>query len=542
MMAEEGGEATQEEREHEDGEDHSTEDILTLRWELEEKNRELEQLAQIGQSLLQGKQYAEELAERYRIEGEKEIEALHTKLESALLELQSAHQQIEQLTDKIQRKKSKPAKDRENVDAKALAVRCALLEEQLTEASGANKRILDELKEKENQLEASRVKQKEYAQLLEHTRVLETELLELRQKLQRTNQDNVSLQRENSKLQLERQESESSFEEKLQSAKKEIESIVSQTAPKRTIVDDLKAQLQQTIEELENKEKELLQSRWETKRMEEGMASLIRENQRLCDERDEYLAFLHESRATIASLRMENNERLASAANTDQKSREEDSILGELQKEMEAKLADKKDLVEAVIHSPATTRKGAATTTVAAATSLPDDQSTTKEPRTGVEAPTVAEFGLINCEEYFLMASTAVKIGMAVKHPHVSDKVFQINSRHMFRQAAQLDIPFHEWHFWIVDRFSEKLKEYQLELAKKGVVIGLKDDGGPATRPKGVSPTSVPSKTGSVAPTATAKQATNAKQATSQLQQPSNSNVKEEEEGGLTGLWKSIFK
>jgi len=63
-----------------------------------------------------------------------------------------------------------------------------------------------------------------------------------------------------------------------------------------------------TIEELEVKEKELSQSRWEMKRMEEGMASLIRENQRLCDERDEYLAFLHDSRATIASLRQENTE------------------------------------------------------------------------------------------------------------------------------------------------------------------------------------------------------------------------------------------
>lgn len=517
--------------EDEDVEDDalSREDLANLRWEIEEKNRELEQLAQIGQSLLQGKQYAEELAERYRIEGEREIEALHNKFEAAVLELQSAQQRIEHLSQKLQKKKKKTPSNKDGVDSKALVVRCTLLEEQLTEAFGANKRILEELKEKEIQLEAFRTKQREYVQFSEHARELEVELQELRQKLQRINQDNMSLQRENSKLQLERQESESSFEEKLQSAKKEIESIVSQSGPKRTIVDDLKTQLQQTIEDLEVKEKELSQSRWETKRMEEGMASLIRENQRLCDERDEYLAFLHESRATIASLRQENNERLASSANVDQKTREEDSILGELQKEMEAKLADKKDLVEAVIHSPVPSRKAGAAI-AAPASDVASENQTSAEPRTGVEAPTVAEFGLINCEEYFLMASTAVKIGMAVKHPHVSDKVFQINSRHMFRQAAQLDIPFHEWHFWIVDRFSEKLKEYQMELAKKGVVIGLKEDGGPSTHQK-----SLP-KTNTVAATAVRPVPSTAKQPAQQQ------NSGKEEEGGLSGLWKSIFK
>jgi len=98
------------------------EDIASLRWEIEEKNRELEQLAQIGQSLLQGKQYAEELAERYRIEGEREIEAVHSKLEAALLELQSSQQQIEHLTERLQKKKNKKTSNNDGIDTKAILV------------------------------------------------------------------------------------------------------------------------------------------------------------------------------------------------------------------------------------------------------------------------------------------------------------------------------------------------------------------------------------------------------------------------------------
>jgi len=99
----------------------------------------------------------------------------------------------------------------------------------------------------------------------------------------------------------------------------------------------------------------------------------------------------------------------------------------------------------------------------------------------------------------------------------------------MFRQAAQLDIPFHEWHFWIVDRFSEKLKEYQMELAKKGVVIGLKEDGGPSNHQS-------PSKT-----THAATRPTPAMVA-KQLPPPPQQSSAKEEEGSLSSLWKSIFK
>jgi len=71
---------------------------------------------------------------------------------------------------------------------------------------------------------------------------------------------------------------------------------------------------------------------------------------------------------------------------------------------MEAKLADKKELVEAVIHSPATSRKSG--NTPASTSDTGSDNQHSKEPRTGIEAPTVAEFGLINCEEYFLMVNS----------------------------------------------------------------------------------------------------------------------------------------
>ena len=54
-----------------------------------------------------------------------------------------------------------------------------------------------------------------------------------------------------------------------------------------------------------------------------------------------------------------------------------------------------------------------------------------------------------NCEEYFFLASTAIKIQLAIKMPHTSDGCNRINIKALYDQCRKANIPFHEWYDWI---------------------------------------------------------------------------------------------
>ena len=43
-----------------------------------------------------------------------------------------------------------------------------------------------------------------------------------------------------------------------------------------------------------------------------------------------------------------------------------------------------------------------------------------------------------DCEEYFFLAATAVKISMAIKTPQTSDGVFRINLHSLYQQGNRL--------------------------------------------------------------------------------------------------------
>ncbi len=151
--------------------------------------------------------------------------------------------------------------------------------------------------------------------------------------------------------------------------------------------------------------------------MEEAVTSLVRQTQELRVEHEEQMAFLSQARDTIGMLKKERESAPASES-----SNCNTSLLDELEANMDSKIkAEEARPVRPV------------------------------KPEGGDGAPE-------NCEEYFLIAQTAVKIGLAMKFPHRSDEVFRVRGIDLYYKCLNSHVPFHQWHLWISRTLHAMLK------------------------------------------------------------------------------------
>merc|ERR1711991_42822 len=179
---------------------------------------------------------------------------------------------------------------------------------------------------------------------------------------------------------------------------------------------NLKAQFEQTLNELEEAKKqngELLQNKHS---MEEAVTSLVRQTQELRVENEEQLNFLQQARDTIHALKRERDEQA-----TDDHIAGGSSLLDELEANMNSKI---------------------------------NSQST----RPSKPVQNTIDGAPENCEEYFLIAQTAVKIGLAIKFPHKSDEVFRVRGIDLYYKCLNAHVPFHQWHLWISRTLHSMLK------------------------------------------------------------------------------------
>merc|ERR1712137_1337184 len=65
-----------------------------------------------------------------------------------------------------------------------------------------------------------------------------------------------------------------------------------------------------------------------------------------------------------------------------------------------------------------------------------------------------------NCEDYFFLAVTAIKISCAMKAPVGSAGAFRVNTEQLYEQCLDAEIPFHEWYEWVKSQFDERLQNY----------------------------------------------------------------------------------
>eukprot|EP00008_Paramoeba_atlantica_P010239 CAMPEP_0201489580 /NCGR_PEP_ID=MMETSP0151_2-20130828/22891_1 /ASSEMBLY_ACC=CAM_ASM_000257 /TAXON_ID=200890 /ORGANISM="Paramoeba atlantica, Strain 621/1 / CCAP 1560/9" /LENGTH=493 /DNA_ID=CAMNT_0047875213 /DNA_START=73 /DNA_END=1554 /DNA_ORIENTATION=- len=160
--------------------------------------------------------------------------------------------------------------------------------------------------------------------------------------------------------------------------------------------------------DFEGQRNELNQIMTEKKKLSEHCLSLARENQALYKQQEEHQIFLDEARRTVKRLQFEMEQSVDSSP----------SLLGEL----EAGLAKRIEV---------------------------DREKTEKRNVDGME----------HCEEYFFLAATAVRIGMAVQYPHHSDPLFQISAKILFEKCMREDVPFHKWHEWLHNQFDKEIKK-----------------------------------------------------------------------------------
>mmetsp|Transcript_27588 Transcript_27588/g.42472 ORF Transcript_27588/g.42472 Transcript_27588/m.42472 type:complete len:162 (-) Transcript_27588:9-494(-) len=65
-----------------------------------------------------------------------------------------------------------------------------------------------------------------------------------------------------------------------------------------------------------------------------------------------------------------------------------------------------------------------------------------------------------NCEEYFFLAVTAIKISCAMKAPIEATGAFRVNADALYQQLLESEVPFHEWYEWIKKQFERKLESF----------------------------------------------------------------------------------
>lgn len=174
-------------------------------------------------------------------------------------------------------------------------------------------------------------------------------------------------------------------------------------------------------------EKKIGDIKYEKKQLEKTIADFAIQNQQLHRERDENLQFLQEAREALANHRRKEEEKefeasLNSGVDLD---RPENSLLGELELEFANRLVKNEE----------------------------DTQVVTAKKIVNMAPPPGAPE---NCEEFFFLAATAIKIAFAVQAPKTSDGCFRINIKALYIQALENEVPFHEWYDWIKLQLASK--------------------------------------------------------------------------------------
>jgi chromosome segregation ATPase len=196
---------------------------------------------------------------------------------------------------------------------------------------------------------------------------------------------------------------------------KQLRAVSDAAGSQATASQQVKSTLGEVARELEAVKAQNAELLAEKHSMEEAVTSLVRQTQELRVENEEQMAFLAQARDTIHALKKDRESSAASGNdnNASEAAAKGNSLLDELEANMDSK-------IKAQEARPARPTR----------------------PEGGDGAPE-------NCEEYFLIAQTAVKIGLAMKFPHRSDEVFRVRGIDLYYKCLNSHVPFHQWHLWI---------------------------------------------------------------------------------------------
>ena len=289
------------------------------------------------------------------------------------------------------------------------------MERQLQDASNANERLLEEVTQRTDELARAQTSLKGGVAQNE-------ELATLRAENDALKANSSKMKSEEKSATLAAMQASRVWEDERTQMRKELESMrasaasAGQEASKRATASEQLGGVAAELEEMKHRNGDLLA---EKRSMEEAVTSLVRQTQELQHENEEQMAFLEQARDTIAALRTERDAAVAGGGGGGGVSTGGSSLLDELEANMNSKIQQK--------------------------------EAKPQRLDAGDGAPE-------NCEEYFLIAQTAVKIGLAMKYPHKSDEVFKVRGIDLYYKCLNSHVPFHQWHLWISRTLHSMLK------------------------------------------------------------------------------------
>eukprot|EP01094_Clydonella_sp_ATCC50884_P008191 TRINITY_DN174_c0_g1_i1.p1 TRINITY_DN174_c0_g1~~TRINITY_DN174_c0_g1_i1.p1 ORF type:complete len:450 (-),score=191.21 TRINITY_DN174_c0_g1_i1:125-1474(-) len=395
------------------------EEVEQLRQTLAQKEQQLQQAALYGQQL-----YTQLLESKERVE-------------SRDTELAQAHDRISELEAEAAQQKSKARDGAGSMGSVAVVDEMDdsrskedVMEAQLRDSTKANRDLLATLQEKERELARLVATERELAELKKSANAELERMDELAVEAEAERKAKEEAQHRILQLETElkgEKERGVDLQQKLDDAQREYRD---RSAAQKQPIAKMKRDLDEAHTKLQEQEEALEQMRLTKRKLEEAVTHMAKEQQQLYKERDEYLQFLEEARSTVATLREHRDEQtLDVGLGLIDEIGSDNTFLDDLGKEVESRIA----------HSS----KGEEE---AAGPSLSADGS--------MAAPASAK----STAEYFYLAATAVKIGLAIRNPRTSDGVFRLNLKALYDQAVANDVPFHEWYKWLEVQLSRKME------------------------------------------------------------------------------------
>jgi len=391
-------------------------DLDSLRAELAETQNSLQMAAEFGNALLEKNQVleADQQALENRLQArEEEIEQLRSQLD----EQEHVNRQLKQKMEDVNNQDTTDISEYEN-KIKMLKSKYNNSKDHLKDVTTLNTQLSEEIAAKESMIIKYRGIDKELLKNRQEMETIITEKDNIQTSLNTAKEQITDLKRELSNVKVELKKSEGKQDE-LQLVISDLKLQLTQKGSSdKGKYNQIMQELQEAEDAIEELEKDNGELKYAKKQLEKTVADFAIQNQQLHKEKEENLRFLEEARTALANYRQKEEEKefedsVNSIVDAD---RPDNSLLGELEQELETRL-------------------------------VVDGESVKKTPPPG--APE-------NCEEFFFLAATAVKIAFAMQAPKTSDGCFRINIKSLYQQALDAEVPFHEWYDWIKLQLASK--------------------------------------------------------------------------------------
>jgi len=395
-------------------EETSLEEVKQLQQLLAQKDEQLKLAAEYGKILLDKNSVLEannnQLQERIGARNS-EVEQLREdtdQLEKTVLILKEKLKQQE-----IEAQRATYAED-SSLELESLRNRVETMKDQLQQVTKENDTLISQLSDKQELSAKIRVLEKEVIKARQENEELARQNEQFRTDASSSSGHIDEVKQELSLYKTKVQQAEEStaaVESKLTQEKIDHEAAIATFKKKQTT---LRQELDEAHEKLEEQTKKLSDMKYTNKQLENAVAGFAVKMQKLEKQKDENMRFLEEARVALAKYRKREDESAMDAANSlldETAESTENSLLGELEHELEVRLqADK-------------------------------NKSSTKRSEDTTEQE--------NTEQYFYLATTAIKIQLSIQNPQKSEQCYRVNVQTLLNKALEEDIPFHEWYDWI---------------------------------------------------------------------------------------------